>query len=196
VLQQEHEFYLIKNQSSYELPSDFGFFLNKTMWDRVESRPMGLVSPQVWQEFKSGLIQSSVYKRWRVKANDGTKEIFIDPTPTATQCVYECRDGSKVKVGAAFEYISKYTVNDTSGVPKELFTVDTDTFRIDDNLLELEFKWRWLNALGQTYHEEKAEAERYHGILKAQDGGAPTVTADNGSSYRYPNIPETGIGLS
>ena len=64
-----------------------------------------------------------------------------------------------------------------------------------DSLLELSIKWRWLNALGQTYIEEKAEYDRALGILKAQDGGAHKIVMDGGRTMRYPNIPETGVGL-
>ena len=165
------------------------------MWDRVDSRPIWSVSPQVWQESKSGLITSEIFKRWRIKAYEQSKQIFIDPTPTSNQCTFEYRDGVKVKVGIAFEYISDEWAQSTAGVAKSDFTVDTDTFILDDDLLELSLKWRWLNSLAQSYTEEKVEYVKALGIAKAQDGGAPKIHMDGGLDYRYPNIPETGIGL-
>lgn len=195
MLTKEHEFTLVKNQPSYELPSDFSRFINGTLWDRVDSRPVTPVSPQVWQEFKSGLISAEIYKRWRVKANDQSKEIFIDPTPSQTQCTFECVDGNKVKVGLAFEYISNAWARGADGTKKETFSLDTDLFILPDSLLELSLKWRWLNSLSQTYTEEKAEFVRALSIAKAQDGGASKIIMDGGDNFRYPNIPETGIGL-
>jgi len=165
------------------------------MWDRVESRPIERVAPHIWQEFKSGLVKTAVYRRWRVKGVEGTKELFIDSTPSTTQCEYECRDGTKVRLGVAFEYISNEWAASTTGNPKTNFTADTDTFSLDDSLLELNIKWRWLNALNQTYVEEKNEFDRYLSIAKAQDGGAGVLRADHGQAFRYPNIPESGIGL-
>ena len=165
------------------------------MWDRVESRPVEQVSPQVWQEFKSGLTTATIFKRWRVKANEGAKEIFIDPTPTATQCTFECRDGSQVKVGVAYEYISDEWAQSSAGVAQTTFSADGDTFLLPDTLLELSMKWRWLSSLSQTYAEEKHEFDRALSIAKAQDGGSSKIQMDGGVNFRFPNIPETGVGL-
>ena len=194
-MQEEHEFTLVKNQPSYALPADFDRFINGTLWDRVDSRPVTSVSPQVWQESKSGLISADIFKSWRIKANDNAKELFIDPTPTVTQCTFEQRDGVQVKVGLAYEYISKNWALSTASVRQATFSADTDTFILDDELLELSLKWRWLNSLAQSYTEEKAEYLRALSIAKAQDGGASKIQMDGGTDYRYPNIPETGIGL-
>ena len=166
------------------------------MWDRVDSRPVTNVSPQVWQEFKSGLITATIYKRWRVKANEQGKELFIDPTPTATQCTFENRDGKQVKIGLVFEYLSDAFAQSATSVAKNSFTLDTDTFILPDTLLELSIRWRWLSSLSQTYAEEKLEFDRALSIAKAQDGGASKIHMDGGSHFRYPNIPETGIGIS
>lgn len=196
-LTDEYEFQLVKNQPSYDLPEDFRCFLNDTFWDRVESRPVENVTPQVWQEFKSGLVTTAIYKRWRVKADGFEKKLFIDPTPAANQCAYECRDGVQVKLGCVFEYRSSYPVRAANGAPKATFTADTDTFRIDDTLLELDMKWRLLRALEQSYAEEKYEFDRWLGILKAQDAQPKTISADGASHrLRYPNIPESGIGIA
>jgi len=165
------------------------------MWDRVDSRPVTSVTPQVWQEFKSGLTSATIYKRWRVKANEQVKELFIDPTPTETQCEFECRDGTQVKIGLAFEYISDEFAQSSSGAAQTDFLADGDTFILPDTLLELSIKWRWLNSLSQTYIEEKREFDRAFGITKAQDGGASKIHLDGGPTFRYPNIPETGVGL-
>lgn len=191
----EHETLLVKNQPSYELPDDFSRFINGTMWDRVDSRPVTSVSPQVWQEFKSGLTSATIYKRWRVKANEQQKELFIDPTPTETQCVFECRDGRQVKIGLAFEYLSDEFAQSSAGVAQNAFSADGDTFILPDTLLELSIRWRWLSNLSQTYQEEKLEFDKALGIAKAQDGGSSKIHTDGGPTFRYPNIPETGVGL-
>lgn len=186
----------MKNQPSYDLPDDFDRFINGTMWDRVDSRPMGNVSPQVWQEYKSGLVSAEIYKRWRIKSDSGQKALFIDPTPSSSQCSYTCRDGVQVKVGIAFEYLSKNYATSAAGARQSTFSADTDTFVLDDELLELSIKWRWLNALRQSYAEERDEYERQLSIKKSQDGGAPKIRMDGSSQLPYPNIPETNIGIS
>jgi hypothetical protein len=165
------------------------------MWDRVESRPVSQVTPQVWQEFKSGLTSATIFKRWRVKANEGSNELFIDPTPTATQCTFECRDGAQVKIGVAYDYISNEWARSSANAAQTTFSADDDTFVLPDTLLELSMKWRWLSALSQTYIEEKAEFERALGVAKAQDGGTSNIMMDGGTDFRFPNIPESGVGL-
>jgi hypothetical protein len=148
------------------------------MWDRVESRPITPVSPRVWQEFKSGLTSLEIYKRWRIKANDNAKELYLDPTPTASQCTFECRDGQQVPLGMVYEYLSKNWALAADGTRKSDFTLDTDTFLLDDELLELSIKWRWLNSLAQSYSEEQGEYRRALGIARAQDGGASRIQMD------------------
>ncbi len=165
------------------------------MWDRVDSRPVEQASPQTWQDFKSGLISSIINKRWRIKANGSSKELFIDPTPTTTQCAFANRDGVRVKVGVAYEYISDEWARSSADAVQTTFSADGDTFLLPDTLLELSMKWRWLSALSQTYLEEKAEFDRAFGIVKAQDGGASNIRMDGGGTFRFPNIPETGVGL-
>jgi len=196
ILTKENEFILVKNQPSYELPSDFSRFINGTMWDRADSRPVNQASPQVWAEFKSGLINTSLNKRWRIKANAGSKELFIDPTPTTTQCTFENRDGVRVKVGVAYDYLSTQWARSSADAVQTTFSADGDTFLLPDTLLELSMKWRWLSALSQTYIEEKAEFDRALSISKAQDGGASNIRTDGGATFRFPNIPETGVGLT
>jgi len=165
------------------------------MWDRADSRPVNQASAQVWGQFKSGLINTSLNKRWRIKANASSKEIFIDPTPTTTQCGFENRDGVRVKVGVAYDYISTEWARSSADAVQTTFSADGDTFLLPDTLLELSIKWRWLNALSQTYIEEKAEFEQALSISKAQDGGATNILMDGGRKFNFPNIPETGVGL-
>lgn len=152
-------------------------------------------SPQVWQEYKSGLVSAEIYKRWQLKADEGEKKIFIDPTPTSSQCTFECVDGQTVKIGLVFDYISNYPVQAANGTLKETFTADTDTFVLDDDLLELDVKWRYMQALAQDYAEARFEFERHFSVAKAHDLGPTTIRADGGKAFRYPNIPESGVGL-
>lgn len=169
--------------------------MNGTMWDRVEARPVDHVNPQVWADFKGGLVKTAVYKRYRVKANEGSKEIFIDPTPTLTQCEYENRDGTQVRVGLAYDYLSSYLAVTSAGVAQTTFTADTDTLLLEDELFELDLAWRWLNSLGRDYGEEQREYKRALGWHKSQDGGLSNISMDARRAWRWPNIPESGVGL-
>ena len=193
----EHEFFLKKNQPYYDLPEDYDRFVQGTGWDRVESRPLTPLNAQQWQEWKSGLVQAEVWKQYRVKGVDGARKIFINPTPSTSQCTFETRDGKKVKVGLVVEYYSKWWVESSAGQGKAAPTAGTDVIRLPSDLIEAELKWRWLRSLSRSYADEKFEAESLCEQLLAQSGLPETL--DAGLTTRglsHPNIPETNVGLS
>ena len=193
----EHEFFLKKNQPYYDLPDDYGYLIQGTGWDRVESRPLTPLNPQQWQEWKSGLVQAEVWKQYRVKAVDGQRKLYINPTPSTSSCTFECVDGKKVKVGLVVEYVSKYWCESSAGAGKAVPTLGTDVIRLPDDLIEAELKWRWLRSLSRPYADEKIEAESLASQLIAQAGIPETL--DAGLTTRglsHPNIPETNVGLS
>lgn len=196
VLVKEYEFNLVKNQSTYELPSDFSRIIPNTSWDRVESRPLTALNPQQWQEWKSGLVQAEVWKQWRIKHNDGERQIHINPTPSTTNCTYETRDGVQVRIGLVFEYISNQWAEDTSGNPITTFSAETDVIRLPDDIVEAELKWRWLRSLSRAYADERLEAEALIAQTFAQDGTPSKLTAHGSQDLGMANIPETGVGLS
>lgn len=85
-LQKEHLITLIANDDVYSLPLDMDRFLFQTEWNRDQYwRLIGPTSPQRWQEIKSGILESVISQRFRVK---GVKfayvpgELYIDPVPS------------------------------------------------------------------------------------------------------------------
>jgi hypothetical protein len=196
VLVKEHEFHLVKNQSTYELPDDFQRIIPDTSWDRVDSRPVTALNPQQWQEWKSGLVQAEVWKQWRIKHNDGERQIHINPTPSTTNCTYESRDGTQVRIGLVFEYISNNWLEDTNGNALTTIAAETDVIRLPEDVVEAELKWRWLRSLSRPYADEKIEAEDLIACTFAQDGTPAKLTAHGSRDLGLANIPETGVGLS
>lgn len=196
VLVREHEFILTKNQAEYDLPSDFDRIIANTSWDRVDSRPVTALSPSQWQEWKSGLVQAEVWKQWRIKRHENTRKIVVNPTPSTTQCEYECRDGTKTRVGLAYEYISNAWATTTTGDPISTLATQTDIILLPDDVVEADFKWRWLRSLGRSYADEKFEAEQLTAATFAQDGTPSTITAHGSRHLDMPNIPETNVGLT
>jgi hypothetical protein len=196
VLIKEHEFYLVQNQSTYDLPSDFDRIIPNTSWDRVESRPLTALNAQQWQEWKSGIVQAEVWKQWRLKHDEGERKVHINPTPSTTQCVYESRDGAQVRIGLVFEYLSNHWAEDTNGDGISTFSASTDVLRLPEDVVEAELKWRWLRSLSRPYADEKFEAEQLCEQTLAQDGTPSKLTAHGRRDLNFPNVPETGVGLS
>lgn len=57
----------------------------------------------------------------------------------------------------SFGYITNNIVSAVnSGLPKERFTLDSDSFRLSEYLLELALIWNWKAAKGDDYAEEMA----------------------------------------
>lgn len=142
-------------------------------------------------------MQAEVWKQYRIKAEDGARKIFINPTPSTTACDFETRDGKRVKVGLVVEYYSKYWCESSAGQGLAAPTAGTDVIRLPDDVIEAELKWRWLRSLSRPYADEKFEAEQLCEQVLAQSRIPETL--DAGLTTRglsHPNIPETNVGLS
>lgn len=83
------------------------------------------------------------------------------------------------EVGAviAYEYLSNCTIADSGGTPKVRFTADTDVWQLDDDLLILETRWRYLQAKGlPDWQLVAAEAKNYRNSVAGRDAGSQTIT--------------------
>ena len=127
----------VSGTANYDLPTDFIAFANMSQWDRTNNRQLsGPLSGAVWQYRKSGIVTSSVLNRgFRIQNND----IYIDPTPTSADTL-------------AYDYYSKYwiTKQSDSSTTNE-FSSDNDTCRLDEELITLGLKWRFLQAKGLPF---------------------------------------------
>lgn len=127
-------------EQSNALPTDFERMVPKTFWNRTTDRMVvGPLSPQRWQQIKSGLV-TSVYDCFRIRGNG----LLMTPTPAAGDSL-------------AFEYVSKYwcmSASDTQEDPDQsAWAQDTDVSIWDDEVLTLGVHWRFLQARGLDYGE-------------------------------------------
>lgn len=83
-LVREAQITLVAAQDSYALPDDFGAITTSTGWDRTSADPLiGPLSGQEWAEAKSGLVDVSIYKQWRIKGI-ANKRLYIHTTPSTS----------------------------------------------------------------------------------------------------------------
>jgi len=75
-------------------------------------------------------------------------------------------------VTVKFFYQSNLIVAPASGTNKTDFTLDTDSFRLDEQLLKLGIIWRWKEAKGQAYAEWLDDFEELKERLVARDKGS------------------------
>lgn len=177
VLQKEYTFATVAAQASYAFPSDLGYFQDYTAWDRTQFWALrGSLSPSEWQRYKSGTQTTTPRTRFRVKAG----AIFLDPTPGGV--------GNLV-----IEYVSKNWVTD--GVSFfNAFSVDTQTSLINEDLLELDLTWRFLERKGLAYAEAKDECDSVYESIFGRD--VPKIPVNIGIDYEIwpplPTLPSTG----
>lgn len=73
------------------------------------------------------------------------------------------------------EYKTNLTAFAAAGTAKELMTLNGDTTRLDENLIELGIKWRWLKSRGLDYGEEYRSYYEAVDTRYAQDLTLPSV---------------------
>jgi hypothetical protein len=180
----EHTFLTVSGTATYALPTDFRAFANMSQWDRSNQwRMTGPIPPFVYQYLKSGISIASDMNRWFiVRGNMFT----IFPTPTTT--------GDTI----VFDYYSKaWITKQTDGTFVSAWTADNDTGRLDEDLLTMGLKWRFLQAKGMPFEPEYKEYESIKELLQADNGGRSVINM-NGTLIRsgeYPgNLPDHGFG--
>lgn len=176
-----YTFPTVSGTASYDLPDDFRAFANISQWDRTNNRPLqGPTSGATWQWLKSGIAAGSTIDRWfRIQGNS----IVIHPIPLA--------DGDTI----AFDYYSKnWIVKQADSSNVRTFTSDNDMVRVDEDLLTLDLKWRYLQAKGFPYEAEYKIFEATRDEVLADDGGKGIINL-NACRPRLDGIPDTGIGL-
>ncbi len=154
------------------VPTDFNWYMNDTMWNRgTQVKVGGPVSAEDWQAFQAIALLAIPNAVFRFRGGD----ILIYPTPAAGQT-------------CAYEYGTTYWVNGS----KTAFSADTDTAVLDETIISLGLRWRWLKSKGMDYAEDFRSYEIAKQQAVARDGGKQKVYL--GGYPRNPwnfNIPQS-----
>ena len=155
-----------------------------TAWDRgYRWQVFCPLTPQEWQVLKSGLSPTGPRRRFRIMGG----QFCLDPVPYDNNLL-------------VYEY---YSANWcwTGGVttsPSNVFTSDTDTYMLPDDLMILGLKWRFKAAKGLDYTQEYATYTAQMQREIGRDTSARTVRLD----IQTPDVqllsnnmsPDTGFG--
>lgn len=158
------------------IPTDYGWILNDSMWDRTTDRPVvGPLTPQEWQMQLAGPTFTSVVLAFRFRGN----ELLIIPNDASAHSVY-------------YEYVSKNWAETAAGTAISVMTNDNDVGKIPEELITLDVIWRYKKAKGLDYAEEFRTFEKQLEKAISRDGGAKTLNLSHGLSWyrQWPNIPE------
>lgn len=173
-------FSTVSGTDAYSLPTDFRAFANASQWDRTNHRYLsGPTSPLDWQWLKGDLATGATIQRFfRIQG----QYIYIHPVPTVS--------GDTI----AFDYYSKHTVTkQEDGSNVEDWTSDNDTSRLDEDLLTMGLKWRFLQSKGMPFETEYREYETIKESARDDNGGKAILNMGRGR-IRVSNLPETGFG--
>jgi len=159
----------------YDLPSDFGHFINQTQWDRTNHWQLnGPMSPQEDEWVRSGIVTTGPRRRFRITSVYGgasatlNRAFEIWPAPATT-------DGAST---LSYEYVSLSWVRYISvGVAfiKASFTADTDVCIFPDDVMVTGLKRRFWAAKGFDYQDYDMEFQRAKQKAISQDTGARTL---------------------
>ena len=185
-LEREHTFTTIAGQRDYDLPADFERIIEDTTWDRDTYRQMrGNLSPQEWQQLRSGLIGTvtqAPYYRIRRAGVGKRRALSLDPIPS----------GGDVLV---YEYVSNHWVVDSAQTASRAeYVDDTDEALFNDDLMEMSLLWRFKQSRGLSFSPELAEYETEMDRILAQDSGARPLRVSSRRTRSWLGYPSLADG--
>lgn len=165
-LRKRHTFTLTAS-TTYALPSDFQSFIPDTMYSEDYVLPADFPAEEGFWSY----LQST---------SGGTDARYHIRLIGDELNVYQPDSGQDV----SFEYITKHPVLDTDGTTtKEKFVADTDTFRMNDDLLIKDLVWRYKKLASiQDWQVDAMEFKRFETLMKGKDGGAQTIIPSEGTN--------------
>ena len=160
VLRTEHTFTSIASETQTGiLPSDFDRFIPETFWNRSAQVLLnGPVTATEWQGLKALDHDSVDYPKFAYRGGD----ILVIPTLGAGATL-------------AFEYVSTKWVMDNSSVAKIAFTADTDTSRIDEDLVTRGVVFEYLDGEGLPSAKAYQDYTDFLDTMLGNDQPAPKI---------------------
>jgi len=128
----------LPGQQTYDLPGDFQDLVPNSAWEGEGERPVEWPVPDDrWFMYKfTSYSSGGVY---RVRKFGDTIEVLSDVDDSTN---------------FQYQYISKWVVQDEQQVLKEFFTADSDTYRLDDQVLILGIQAHWMQTRMMPQYQE------------------------------------------
>jgi hypothetical protein len=152
-LKKEYTFATSEDVTAYDVPEEMRRFINMTIWSATDQWPLVNVSHKRFRELQSGIVVSSIRFQYEFSAN----QININPAPGADA------------VNIVFDYHTKYFCESSGGTGQNRWLADSDVSRLDENLMVLGTRYRYLARQGLPYDEEKGDFLSAITDLRADD---------------------------
>lgn len=171
-----HDWQTLKTQATvdgdgtttdFDLPSDYHRMpKDAQVWSTRWDRPLIQVSPE--DDLRLAVREYDLVQgAWTLIGG----KIRFRPALAANEDAY-------------YLYISDAMVAPETGANKARFSVDTDTFRLDDRPLELGIIWEWKQRKRLGYEEDMASAEEALSKAIEKDKGARIITQSSRANVR------------
>lgn len=146
--------------TAFDFEDDYERMLKKgNLWSSRLDRPYSpITDSDRWLEYQVRDFQPTI-GMWTIYGN----QIHFMPAPTS---------GETLK----YWYISNLIVSPETGDNKATFTLDSDVFLLNENLLTLGMKYQWRSDNGLQYAQEKDDYETLLDRLITADKGPRVLT--------------------
>jgi hypothetical protein len=139
------------------VPADLDRFIANSFFNRTTRRNLlGPLTPQDWQAIQAQPQLNRVYISWRQRDNKFL--VTPDPVPPSETIAYE--------------YVTKNWATSASGTPQSRFLADDDTSVLDEELIKLGVRWRFMKSKGLEYAEDFRTYQTQVQQARGRDGGA------------------------
>jgi len=177
VMRKQHTFVTAATPAqATAVPADWDRFCANTFFNRSQQRSViGPITPQQWQAIQAQPQLNRVFLAFIER--DG--QFLITPTPAAGETI-------------AYEYVTKDWVysDDTIPVARSDYEADTDTSYLDEKIIILGLRWRFLKSKGLEYSEDYRTYMSERQQRQARDGGNGMITTTGDGAYLLsPNMP-------
>lgn len=173
----------------YDLPADFGYFINQTGWTPVSGGMgvplIGPLSEQVWAAVvSSGLASTTLYIAFKF----ARRKINVLPAPAP----------ANITVGYA--YVSRYWVASTPGTTpdKDAPTVSTDVILYESILISKMLAARYKQAKGLDANATLEQFQNMFATYTGLNSPAPILSTTSVKAFPFlnmwSNVPPTGYG--
>lgn len=177
---------LANNVSEYPVPADMHHAITATFWDvNYRWQLLGPLSPQEFDVLVYGISPAGPRRRFRITNG----KMLINPVPGI----------GDVGATLASEYYTTSWCQSATDTLQSSFQADTDTYLLDDDVMQLGIKWRYLRAKGLDYTEERSQW--FSELLQAMavDGFDRYLPTDaqarqDEQLISDQNLPDTGYG--
>jgi len=174
-------------QVNFDLPSDFGSFVDNTGWSYAIRRPVVVLNAQQWAAISTWLSQS----------------FYINPACRIYQNFLQFMTAPAAGAVITFQYrVSDWVIDGHNlSARKQFLTDDADIPSFDWLMMVIAIKTKWLEQKGMDTTSAQDDLNERYRQLTQRDEVAPVLTLSGPmpGGFRYLdnfyNSPDTGMGI-